>query len=84
MDFQVRHFMPGRLRIHIPTLCRKRPLAEAFVTWLNAQTGIKTARINFECASLVVEYDVANHKFLEGMLREIGIKGSTEKSLSTG
>ena len=71
MDFQVRHFMPGRLRIHIPTLCRKRPLAEAFVTWLNAQTGIKTARINFECASLVVEYDVANHKFLEGMLREM-------------
>ncbi len=71
MDFQVRHFMPGRLRLHIPALCRKASLADAFVSWLRAQAGIKRARINYECSSLVVEYDVANHKFFEGMLREL-------------
>ncbi|WP_158818773.1 heavy metal translocating P-type ATPase [Methylocapsa sp. S129] len=71
MDFQVRHFMPGRLRLHVPALCRKKSLADAFVAWLRAQAGIKRARINYECSSLVVEYDVANHKFFEGMLREL-------------
>jgi Cu2+-exporting ATPase len=71
MDFQVSHFMPGRLRLHIPALCRKRSLADAFVSWLRAQAGINRARINHECSSLVVEYDVANHKFFEGMLREL-------------
>jgi heavy metal translocating P-type ATPase len=71
MDFRVRHFMPGRLRLHLPALCRKKPVAEAFVAWLRAQPGIKMARINYECAALVVEYDVANHKFLQGMLQEL-------------
>ena len=63
--------MPGRLRLHVPALCRKRALADAFVAWLRAQAGINRARINYECSSLVVEYDVVNHKFFEGMLREL-------------
>jgi len=29
MDFSIRHFIPGRIRLHVPTLCRKRSLAEA-------------------------------------------------------
>ena len=71
MDFRVRHFIPGRIRLHVPDLCRKRSVAEPFVAWLKAQTGIKQARINYDCASLVVEYEVANHKFFESMLREL-------------
>jgi Cu2+-exporting ATPase len=71
MDFQVRHFIAGRLRVRIPELCRKRAVADAFVAWLKSQTGIKEARINYECASLIVEYDIANHAFLETMLREM-------------
>ena len=71
MNFQVRHFMPGRVRLHVPELCRKRAVADSFVSWLRTQSGIKRARINYDGASLVVEYDVANHKFLEGMLRAL-------------
>jgi Cu2+-exporting ATPase len=71
MDFEVRHFMPGRVRLHVPELCRKRRVADLFVSWLRAQSGINRARINYDCASLVVEYEVANHKFFAGMLREL-------------
>ena len=47
------------LRLHVPELCRKRPLAETVLLWLGAQSGVKSARINYDCASLVLEYDPA-------------------------
>ena len=34
MNFSVRHAMPGRLRLNVPELCRKRSLAEAVLRWL--------------------------------------------------
>jgi heavy metal translocating P-type ATPase len=71
MDFQVRHFMPGRLRLHLPALCRKKTLADTFVAWLQGQPGIKAARINYDCASLVVEFEIANHGFFQGLLQEL-------------
>jgi Cu2+-exporting ATPase len=71
MDFEVRHFIPGRLRLRVPELCRRRAVADSFVVWLGAQTGIKRARINYDCASLVVEYEVAYQKFLDRRLREL-------------
>jgi hypothetical protein len=37
MEFSVRHFISGRIRLHLPSLCRKRKLAEAALTWLQAQ-----------------------------------------------
>ena len=58
MEFAVRHFIPGRIRLRIPSLCAKRALAEAMLDWLRRQTGIKAARINYDCASLIVEYDL--------------------------
>ncbi len=72
MQFVIRHFMRGRLRIHAPSLCRKRELAEATLAWLINQDAVKRARINYDCASLVVEYDAAHEKslrFLLGHLR---------------
>ncbi len=65
MEFSVRHFISGRIRLHLPSLCRKQKLAEAAVAWLQAQPGVKRARLNYACASLVVEYDVN----FEGVLR---------------
>src|SRR5208282_5653533 len=65
MEFSVRHFISGRIRLHLPSLCRKQKLAEAAVTSLEAQPGIKQARMNYACASLVIEYDPS----FEGMLR---------------
>ena len=49
----------------MPSLCRKQRLAEAAVAWLEAQQGVKRARLNFACASLVIEYEPS----FEGALR---------------
>jgi Cu2+-exporting ATPase len=57
MEFSIRHFIPGRIRLHLPSLSRKQKLAEAAVVWLEAQQGVRRARLNFTCASLVIEYD---------------------------
>jgi P-type Cu2+ transporter len=65
MEFSIRHFIAGRIRLHLPSLCRKQKLAEAAVAWLEAQQGVKCARLNYACGSLVIEYDVN----FEGVLR---------------
>jgi Cu2+-exporting ATPase len=68
MNFSIRHAMPGRVRLSIPELCRKRSLAEAFLGWLRAQSGVKAARINYDCACLVLEYDQAKEPLLRALL----------------
>jgi heavy metal translocating P-type ATPase len=71
MEYSFRHSMPGRVRLHIPELCRKRPLAETLTEWLGAQTGVRSARINYDCASLVLEYDPAQEQLLLAMLERV-------------
>jgi hypothetical protein len=34
MEFSIRHFISGRIRLHLPSLCRKQKLAEAGATEL--------------------------------------------------
>lgn len=57
MQFSVRHFMKGRARLYAPDLCRNRPLAERTLNWIRSQSGVKGARINYVCASIVIEFD---------------------------
>ncbi|MEJ0068643.1 MAG: heavy metal translocating P-type ATPase [Pseudomonadota bacterium] len=57
MEYEIRHAIPGRVRLHIPVLYRRSSLADATLAWLKAQAWIKSARINHDCASLIVEYD---------------------------
>jgi Cu2+-exporting ATPase len=70
MQFAVRHFMPGRLRLVVPELCKKQSLAEDFLIWLRAQNGVHGARINYACSSLVVEYDHSFHHALQDVLNQ--------------
>jgi Cu2+-exporting ATPase len=49
-------------------MCRKRSLAESVLTWLTAQAGVKGARINYDCASLVLDYDPAEEQRLRFLL----------------
>lgn len=70
MDFAVRHFMPGRLRLHVPKLCCKRSLAESFQKWLQSQKGVKLVRFNYNCASLIIEYDQSYQTNLQEMLKQ--------------
>jgi heavy metal translocating P-type ATPase len=65
MEFSIRHFIAGRIRLHLPALCRKRVVAEAALVWLQGQPGVKSARLNYACASLVIAYDTT----FEGVLR---------------
>jgi Cu2+-exporting ATPase len=72
MQFEIRHFIRGRVRLYAPALCRKRSLAESALAWLRSQDGVKSARINYHCASLVVEFDPAHEdtfRLLLGRLR---------------
>ena len=68
MELTIRHFIPGRVRLHIPSLCRRRALAEAALSWLRGRTGITRARINYDCACVVVEYDVAHEALLRAVI----------------
>ena len=68
MELTIRHFIPGRVRLHIPVLCRRRSLAEAAQAWLRARTEIKSVRINYQCACLIVEYDLAHEDLLRAMI----------------
>ena len=63
--------MPGRVRLNIPALACKRRLAEALLSWLKAQPGIRSARINHDCASLVLEYDPAQESLLRLLLARV-------------
>jgi Cu2+-exporting ATPase len=66
MDLAVRHYIPGRIRVHAPELCRRPALTEAALTALRSRPGILSARVNYDCACLVLQYDVRQ----EGTLRD--------------
>jgi heavy metal translocating P-type ATPase len=78
MQFAIRHFMRGRVRISAPSLCRKRALAEATLTWLRSQDAVKRARVNYDCASLIVEYDGAHEKLLQLLLGRLRLMDWSE------
>jgi heavy metal translocating P-type ATPase len=71
MEYSFRHSMPGRIRLNVPMLCRNRGVSESFLAWLKAQAGVRSARINYDCASLVLEYDPAQEKMLHLMLERV-------------
>jgi Cu2+-exporting ATPase len=73
MDFSIRHFISGRIRLHLPSLCRRKIVAEAALVWLQAQHGVKTARLNYTCASLVIEYDVKFEAMLRATLGRLSV-----------
>src|SRR5215468_5706040 len=78
MELTIRHFIPGRVRLHVPSLCRRRSLAEASLTWLRARDGIRSARINYDCACLIVEYDVAYEPLLRAVIGRLRLMSIVE------
>src|ERR1700754_4909547 len=71
MDYSFRHSMPGRIRLNVPALGRNRGVSEKFLAWLKAQAGVRSARINYDCASLVLEYDATQEPMLRLMLERL-------------
>ncbi|MBV9461848.1 MAG: HAD-IC family P-type ATPase, partial [Bradyrhizobium sp.] len=71
MEYSFRHSMPGRVRLNVPALCRNRGVSEKFLAWLKAQAGVRSARINYDCASLVLEFDQKQEPMLRLMLERV-------------
>lgn len=78
MEYSFRHSIPGRVRLYVPDLCRKPAFAEMFLGWLRGQSGVRGARINFDCASLVLEYDPAREPLLLALLQRVKTMGLAE------
>src|SRR5262245_42850558 len=57
MNVEVRHFVPGRLRLHIPELFRTGLVPEQILQRLTMPGAIRKIRSNRGCASVVIEYD---------------------------
>src|SRR5215472_14655218 len=81
MEYSFRHSMPGRIRLNVPALCRNRGVSEKFLAWLKAQAGVRSARINYDCASLVLEYDQKQEPVLRLLLERV--KTATLADLKT-
>jgi cation transport ATPase len=71
MELTLCHSIPGRIRLRVPGLCHRPLLAETTLSWLRKQEGIKSTRINYDCASLIIEYDPQHAKVLQGFLDEL-------------
>ncbi|HEY9774904.1 MAG TPA: HAD-IC family P-type ATPase [Planktothrix sp.] len=56
-NYQVVHAIPGRLRVRIDGLYRRPSLALGVLKLLHGCTGLRSARANADCASLIIEYD---------------------------
>jgi Cu2+-exporting ATPase len=84
MRFTVRHFMLGRIRLRIPELCRDRALAEATLIWLRDHQAVARARINYDCYSLVLEYDPEQEPLLKLFMGRIGLISCNELKLLVG
>ncbi len=68
MQFSVRHWISGRIRLHVPALRQQSATLEHVLDWLRAQEGIRSVRVNCDCASLVVEYDESRRCQIETLL----------------
>ncbi|HTR85475.1 MAG TPA: heavy metal translocating P-type ATPase [Reyranella sp.] len=71
MDLAIRHYLPGRIRLHVPELCRQPVVAEAAAAWLRGKRGVKSARLNYGCACLIVEYDARQERILQAILVQL-------------
>jgi Cu2+-exporting ATPase len=64
LEYQIRHALPGRIRLFVPAIKRFETLADACVEVLKRQEGITDVRVNRTCASVVITYDADSEQFL--------------------
>jgi Cu2+-exporting ATPase len=57
VEYQVKHEMPGRIRVHVPALKMNEALARACGHFLAKQVGVPDVRVNPACASFVIHFD---------------------------
>lgn len=55
--FEIRHQVPGRLRLHLPALRTEPQLAGSLPSQLRHWDGIRSVRTNPACASVIIRHD---------------------------
>ena len=68
LKFEIRHAIPGRIRLFSPVLGVPSPLLDTILEWLRTQDWIIGARCNPLAASLIVEYGPEKENLLQDML----------------
>jgi Cu2+-exporting ATPase len=73
LEYQIRHALPGRIRLFVPAIKRFDALAEACVEVLKRQEGITDVRVNRTCASVVISYNPDSDGFLSRLEAGLGL-----------
>ncbi|HKF54087.1 MAG TPA: heavy metal translocating P-type ATPase, partial [Blastocatellia bacterium] len=73
LEYQIRHALPGRIRLFVPAIKRFDALADACVEVLKRQEGITDVRVNRTCASLVISYNPDSERFLSRLEAGLGL-----------
>src|SRR5215469_16104061 len=73
LEYQIRHALPGRIRLFVPAIKRFDALADACVEVLKRQEGITDVRVNRTCASLVISYNRDSERFLSRLEAGFGL-----------
>lgn len=68
MQFSVRHWIAGRIRLHIPAIGRPGFNAAQVTAWLQGQPGVSAAAVNAGACSLTIEYDEAQRDMVQAMV----------------
>jgi Cu2+-exporting ATPase len=71
MRVEVRHFLPGRIRLFIPNLFRIEDDPEQLLHYLAAPHGIDKIRVNAHCATVVIEFDHNRPETIRDLLRTL-------------
>jgi heavy metal translocating P-type ATPase len=72
MEFSVRHWIPGRIRLRVPALATRGLDVARIVAWIEARDGVISARVNTDSASLIVTYDERRRSMLQATLGFLG------------
>ena len=72
MEFSIRHWIPGRIRLRVPAVATRGLDVARIVAWLEARDGVTGVRVNIDSASLIVTYDEARRPMLQTMLGSLG------------
>lgn len=67
---RVKHFIPGRIRLHVPRLRRSKQLASEFEQIVAQEHGVTRVETNVDGGYVIVHYDARLHKST-GLLAQI-------------
>jgi Cu2+-exporting ATPase len=57
VEYEIRHAMPGRVRLSVPAVRQFEEAPAAITYLLGQQEGVTSVRVNQSCAAVVIEYD---------------------------